>query len=471
MRSAEELTAIVIGLVMLVLAISRIVRRQEFGLVGVVLLSWGIPFLFGGLHFVWYSDLNWQGIAWGATFCGLLLTGIWAGKLATRSLRSGTGMATDVVLNQRLLQVGRMVAILTLIGVVGRVIHAFFVLKLPLFTDFAAVRTDQMVVDVGGSIWSRIGFLLFLWPISAFMLAVYGLRLGTADRVLLASSSLAFPIYGLLYAGRSPILITALFLGSLLAIAFQLPSWSGWLRRNRAKIRVYSMVAMATVVLALVTIYGLRAFSKEQGGLYSQYYDLSEEMFALQRTLGDNMLTEGLIGTIGYAGQSIQRLSEFFDLEIGDVYYGGWQFEFADSLLRRVGILEGPPPRLRLMAIYEPINLRYNTFATLARDTVLDFGMLGSAVFALLLGFTAESLRQRIKFAGRWEWAPVYGILFATVALSSLGNFLPEISLYASLAFAMVNARAFLEGRRQRRASSWQQDAAPDAGLLTDTSR
>lgn len=439
MRSAEELTAIAIGLLLLALAGYRKLVGKSFGLQGTVMVAWGVPFLFGGLHFVWYSDLNWQGIIWGSFFCSLILLGInlanwWNPKPQKRA----TNLSAPVKGISTALAVGRVLALLTMVGVLGRLVHTFFILRLPLFTDFAAIRSEEYTGEVAGSIWSRIGFLLFLWPIPLSIAIALWNKIEVSDRLLLSIPGIAFPAYGILFAGRSPILTTTLFLAALLAVAVEQSDWKRWIERNRAQIRNVSLAVALFVALTMVFLYGLRAYSDQAGRNYSDVYEISSEMYTLKSFIGDGRLTEGLIGTIGYVGQPVQRLSEYFDLDIPDVYYGGWIFEFADTVLRRLGVLDGPTPRMRLMAIYEPINLRYNTFSTLGRDTVLDFGMIGAALFAVTIGFVTEHFRLAIHNNHRWELAPLYGLLFATIALSGLANFLPEHSFYISIAFAIV---------------------------------
>lgn len=415
--------------------------------VGFLLLGWGFICVTGGLSLVLYNEIKLEILWMVLAHAGAFLLGAWLvrGKLFPVADTAPGQAALLRSPPEQLLSITRLVCLLVLVGYLGRYLHIAKVQGRVIMDVQEAYMMNQEAttgITQGGSWFSRIGFLLFLWPLPAAVLVWFFSVLRPADRLLFGAASVGHAVYSTLQAGRSGTVFTLGFLVPLFLIGLFLNMTDR--RQIFRRLRLIALIggSAALVIVMLMIMFGIRTTDRRTGRTFSESFELSPVVrWTLDAAGGSNPLTEGAAGALGYVTQPLQRLSLFTDLNINFRFYGAYNFDVFGNVLRRVGIGEA-----NYGAAYGQLFEEYTTsadapvgtFSTCIRDYYLDFGWVGVVLGGLVTGFFAQRFYRRVVVDRQLEYLPLLGFMFAHITISPLFSGLQAAGANYSLAGAIV---------------------------------
>lgn len=433
-------------------SLRQVVRQMSPA--GIFLLAWGFICLTGGLSLVFYNELKWEIVGMVLLHSLAFAVGLWLVPGATLPVNGPVAAHASPRLPEQALGLIRFICLLIFIGYVGRYLHITRV-QGRVITDIqqAYMQNQEANYQLGqqGSWFSRFGFLMFLWPLPASVLAWYYRSLNGVDRLLMAAAGFGHAVYATLQAGRSGTIFNLGFMVPLFLLGMFLTLTDRREMARRLRLLALVVAGVASVLVGLIVAFGIRTSNVATGVTFSESFELSPVVRWLMELVGgSNVLTEGAAGALGYVTQPLQRLSLFTDLSIDFKFYGAFNFDLFGNLLRRVGIGEANyrVANSHLFNEYTSnADAPVGTFSTCIRDYYLDFGWAGVVLGGLLTGFLAQRFYCKVVVERRLEFLPLLGFMFAHIIISPLFSGLQtggaNFSLLGSIA-AFFILRQFL---------------------------
>lgn len=435
----------VVGVLLLLWFISLRQVVHQMSPAGLFLLAWGFICLMGGLDLVRYDDLRVAALGWmalhGAAFgLGVFLVPGRVFGTGGGGVRGAWGFPAG-----QLLMLVRVVCVLILIGYVARYLHITRVQgRVVMDVREAYMMNQELNYTTGqqGSVYSRIGLLLFLWPLPASVVAWHHARLGWGDRILFGIAGLGHVVYSSLQAGRSGFVFTLAFVVPLVLLKLYGDVDGEEAVRRRRQMLLAGSAAVLAAVTGLMIMFGIRVSSDAGSKNYSEVAELSPVLRdVIGFAGGPNVLSEGFAGALGYLTQPMQRLSLFTDLDIETRFWGTFNFDLAGQVLRKLGLGTGARDEatMDINMLYALVaNAPVGTFSTCIRDYYLDFGWAGIVLGGLLTGHVSQRLYRNVVMQGRLEYLPLLGFMSAHVLMSPLFSGLQTAGANNSLVGAML---------------------------------